>query len=410
MDKIRITRKRWWVMIGAALLGAFVWLLFRSDSSRDPVVDGKPLSDWMAMFAASYFHPSRITNELSNYAEVFRKAGPPGIVFLERKLTEKSELGTKYVRLKSDSPGWLFKILPTVRPGDWGQKECAALILGEIGLPASNAVTALVESLNFTEVHETDKSTGASDGKSFSPLARAHAIRALARIAPESPIVVTALIDALKQKYHWVPAPNAGTKTSVATYAANALAGLGPEFKDKIPAMIANLKYQDQMQFRGAAIAAVYSVGSLAPGCGETVPRLVPALKDSDPEARDAAAYDLGAIRRQDRKLTEAALPALAEALEDPDAAVRIRVTETILIIDPKRFELVLPTLTNFLGDTNYVLRLRAIDSIRQIGPDSKVAIPSLTKSLQDESRTVRTWAREALNAVEPEAGTKKRY
>src|SRR6185369_2792295 len=113
---------------------------------------------------------------------------------------------------------------------------------GEIGPSASNAVPALVTTLDMTELHETDKSTGASNGKSFSPFARAQAIRSLAKIAPDSPLVVSALIDALKQKYVWVPTSGSATgssrATSVANYAADALAGLGPEFKDQIPAMV----------------------------------------------------------------------------------------------------------------------------------------------------------------------------
>ncbi|GEM_PF-2270064 len=410
MDKHCNTTKRWWGLIASAVLAVFVWLLWWPDPSQGPVVDGKRLSVWLEIFATSYYHPSRAIDDLPRYAGLFRKAGPPGIVFLEHKLTEKSELETKYVRLKSKSPGWLFKVLPTVRLDDWRQKECAALILGEIGPPASNAVPALVGQLNFTEVRETDKSKGESNGTSYSPLARAHAIRALARIAPDSPVVVAALIDALKQKYVWVPksisSPSSFGKSSVADYAADALAGLGPEYKDKIPGMIANLKYQDQMQFRGAGMTNVYPVGSSAPGDGESVPRLVTELKNSDPEVRDAAAYDLGAIR-QDKEKAEAALPAVTEALNDDDAFVRMRSAETILTIDPIRFKLVLPTLINSLNETNYVIRLRAIELIRQIGPDAKNAMSSLTNSLHDESATVRTWAREALIQVGLKAGVK---
>lgn len=409
MDRKPKSKKWRWVLIGTAALTVLIWVSLRPDPSLNPVVDGRRLSDWMESCADAYYYPSRSLDEFPKYAAVFRKAGEPGIRFLEQKLIEKSAIRTKYVQLKSSSPGWLFKVLPTVRPGDWAQKECAAILLGEIGVPASNSVAALVLSLDFTEVHETDKSTGASNGKSFSPILRAQAIRSLAKIAPDSPMVIDALIEALKQKYVWVPAATPGTKTSVATYATEALAGLSPEFKVKIPRMIANLRYQDQKQFRGPAIAMVYAAGSLAPGSGETVARLIPVLKDLDPEARDAAAYDLGVIRLGKRELAQTALPALTEALNDSDASVRIRVVETVLLIDPKQSEPVLPTLVNLLADSNYVVRLRAIDSIRQIGPDARIAIPTLAKSLSDESATVWTWVSEALNTVGWDAENKTR-
>src|ERR1051325_2754134 len=106
----RKSRKRWWALIGAALLALFVWFLWRPGTSRDPVIDGKPISVWFQTFATAYW-PSRSLEQLPANAEVFRKAGSAGVEFLVQKLTEKSALGEKYVRFKSDSPGWAFKIL-----------------------------------------------------------------------------------------------------------------------------------------------------------------------------------------------------------------------------------------------------------------------------------------------------------
>ena len=182
---------------------------------------------------------------------------------------------------------------------------------------------------------------------------------------------------------------------------------LGPEFKGQIPAMVANLRYQDQRQFRGAGISAIYSVGSLAPGYGEHVPRLMNALQDPATETRDAAAYDLGALHPQDREKAKAALPALEETLNDSVASVRIRACETILAIDSKQSKTILPTLINLLSETNYLVRLRAIDLLRQVGTDAKAAVPSLTNALRDDSRTIQTWAGEALERIDPQAAMK---
>jgi HEAT repeat protein len=389
-DQPKKSRKGTCALLGVAFLAVFGLLIWHSHSARDPVIDGRPLSAWFGDFV----HAHAVSRESPPQSiEVFRKGGSDGVAFLIRKLNEKSELGEKYVRLKSVLPGWAFKVLPTVELGNWGDRECAAILLGEIGLSASNAVPELIGALTKAEVHEADKSKGESDGKAYNDFARAQAIRALSKIAPDSPEVVSALIDALKQKY----------LSPVADVAAEALIGLGPEFKSQIPRMIANLKYQDQMQFRGAGISAIYSVGSLAPGYGEHVPRLIDALKDPAPETRDAAAYDLGALRPADREKAKAALPALEEALRDSQALIRIRVSETILAIDAKQSKTVLPTLINLLSETNYLVRLRAIDLLRQIGTDAKGAVPSLTNALQAGSRTIQTWAGEALKRIDPE-------
>ena len=394
-------RKRGWLLVGAVTLALLGWYLLGPDVSSDPIIDGKRLSVWIKSCAAEYI-PTHNTNCLPAYVDVFRKAGQPGVQFLGRKLTETSSSATKYVQFKSDSPQWLFKIMPTVNPGDWQQKECAAIILGELGPSASNTVEALVQSLDFTEVHETDKSTGASNGKSWNSSVRAQSVHSLALIAPDSPLAIDALVKTLLQKEAWMLAAVSGGKKSVATCAEEELAQIKPKFKDRIPTMIANLKYQDQREFRGAGIEAAYPVGSLAPGYGETVPRLIPVLNDLDPDTRDAAAYDLGMIRREDKGMAAAALPALVEALNDSDARVRIRVSETILKIDPKQIGTVLPMLINLMAETNYTIRLRTVDLMRQADSNSAAAILIMTKSLQDDSSTVRIWARDALDHIQP--------
>ena len=151
-------------------------------------------------------------------------------------------------------------------------------------------------------------------------------------------------------------------------------------------------------------MSSIYSVGALAPGYGEHVPRLMNALTDPAAETRDAAAYDLGALRPGERGKAKVALPALEEALNDSQALIRIRVAETILAIDAKRTKEVVPVLVNLMAETNFLLRLRAIDSLRLIGTEAKDAVSSLTNALQDNSRTIQTWAREALKQIYPDA------
>lgn len=380
------------------VLGLAFW---RSGFARGPVVDGRPLSAWFNDFMVE---PALSRGKPLQHTEVFRKAGPAAVPFLIRELANKSALGEKYVRLKSSSPGWAFKVLPTVRLGNWTRRECAALILGEIGPPASNAVPALIEALTEAVIYETDKSKGASNGQTFSPFARIHAIQALGKIAPDSPAVVSAIIDALKQKYVFVPSFAAtalpSKPSSVADSAAAALSGLGPEFKDQIPTMIANLKHEDQRQYRGG-ISSVVTTGAYSK---QATPLLLIALTNASAEFRSAAAYDLGTLGNKYKETIQVAMPKLVEALGDDEASVRINAAETLLSIDAKQSGQIMPVALNLLTDTNYVVRLRAIDLLRQFGTHAKKAVPVLGNALKDDSRTVQMWANETLKQIDPDA------
>lgn len=393
-----------WVML---LAGLVALAFFQMRGPRMPVYQGKPLSKWFEDFerASQMQLAGGPMGGMERSSEAFRQLGQKAVPYLIHELTNTSGLKEKYVSMKSSAPGWAFKVLPRVQVGAWANRTAAAMALGEIGPTATNAIPYLIEAVSKSDISETDKSTGASNGRSLSPHARVAAIQALIKIAPNSHVVVSALIEALKQKY--VRVPFKSPTITVTDVAAATLTNLGYEFKDQIPVMIANLKYQDQRQFRGAGISAIYSVGSLAPGYREHVPRLMAALKDADTETRDAATYDLGALRPREQTKAKAALPPLEEALNDSQASIRIRVAETILVIDFKQSKTVLPTLINLLSETNYLVRLRAIDLLRQIGTDAKDAVPSLTNALRDDSRTIQTWASEALKRIEPEAAMK---
>src|SRR5439155_4321682 len=91
----------------------------------------------------------------------------------------------------------LYKLMPSWNYDRWGEREYAALALSEIGPAASNSVPPLITSIDKTEVYETDKSKGATSGATFSSQARAEAVRALGKIAPDSTEVVGALTTAL---------------------------------------------------------------------------------------------------------------------------------------------------------------------------------------------------------------------
>jgi HEAT repeat protein len=107
----------------------------------------------------------------------------------------------------------------------------------------------------------------------------------------------------------------------------------------------------------------------LSVGCGHnkeqrSIADLVLALKANDEAARIVAAEVLG---EQGRAQPDQAVPALAEALKDSSANVR----------------------------------LTAVKALAQIGPEARSAVPALKKALTDSDQGVRLAAADALQAIQ---------
>ncbi len=363
------------------VVGAYVALVV---SARGPLYKGKRAAQWL---------DELITTEGNSIEakRAFQEMGSRAAPYLVNELTRKSELRDKYVAIQSKLPHALFVATPSWRTHrNWRRRQYAATALGEIGPPATAAIPALIETVSKTEPFETDPSTGASGGPTFSPKARIAAIQALWKISPESPSVVSTVVAALQQKYF----------CEVESHAIMVLADLGPEFKSAIPTVIQNLKFYDKRQPR-LSVPSFYPVGGLAPGYAESVPRLTEALKDTNPRTREAVAYDLGTLNTPDLPVARAAIPGLIAALQDQDVIVRITAAEAIRNIDWTQCQTTVPALIDLLGETNYTVRLRAVDLLRQMATEATPALPALEKALQDNARIVQVWAAEALTQIQ---------
>jgi HEAT repeat protein len=165
--------------------------------------------------------------------------------------------------------------------------------------------------------------------------------------------------------------------------------------------LIQNLKYRDKSQYRGPAMAAVYSVGAFAPGEGETVPKLIPVLKGLDAQGRAAAAYDLGTLRKEEASAAKIAVPDLIELLDDNVPEVRLCAVEAIANIDSEQASMCIPALIELLKDTSWKIRIRAVEELRKLGPRANTAIPALKERLMDEAPVVRVWSDEAIKTIE---------
>jgi HEAT repeat protein len=102
---------------------------------------------------------------------------------------------------------------------------------------------------------------------------------------------------------------------------------------------------------------------------GRSLSAWVADLKDLAPYSRNKAAYAIGGMGAA----ATAAVPALIDALNDPEASVRFPVCV----------------------------------ALREIGPGAKDAVPALTKALDDRNDDVASMARKALISItgkDPEA------
>src|SRR5437763_9207500 len=82
----------------------------------------------------------------------------------------------------------------------------------------------------------------------------------------------------------------------------------------------------------------------------EDVARLMKELKSKDAKTRISAADDLGHIGQVKKSYTEPAVPALIEALHDPDALVRKAAATALGKVDPD-VKVAVPALTDVLKD-----------------------------------------------------------
>jgi len=146
--------------------------------------------------------------------------------------------------------------------------------------------------------------------------------------------------------------------------------------------------------FRAGMFLAVGGVAALIAGRPAAPPvqtgtrTLIPLLRSRSPERRYEAAIALG------RTGDPAAVPALENALSDPDPGVRWMALEALGTIGAPA----LPVLTHLLGSDDIDLRWGAAVALGEIGDPA--AVGPLASVLEDPDRYVRTRAALALAAI----------
>lgn len=139
----------------------------------------------------------------------------------------------------------------------------------------------------------------------------------------------------------------------------------------------------------------------------DALPALARGLSDPDVRIRRNVALVLNILAGKWYKQSEPALnirpclSALIAALKDSDASVRARAAHAIGVIG-KDAARAIPALLILLRNTDEGSRNGACIALRGIGPAAKRAIPALRHALDDPSKDVRQFARQAIDSILP--------
>lgn len=149
--------------------------------------------------------------------------------------------------------------------------------------------------------------------------------------------------------------------------------------------LVFSLEHGSENLIRMHAAYALQQIGlkQIGPTAVNAVPALIRALReDSDFYVRKQAAFALGIVGRSVRS---AAVPALAEALADPDNNIR-EIAARSLIVVGATVEAT-PALITALADSNPDIRRPVISSLARIGPAAgETAVIALARVLKEDS------------------------
>ena len=156
---------------------------------------------------------------------------------------------------------------------------------------------------------------------------------------------------------------------------------------------IQQLKTANEQQ-RSGAIESLVNLGQAA------VPALINALQNQDSAVRNGAAVALGKIGKDANE----AVPALKKALDDQDFQVRSSAMQALGFIDRKA---VVPFLIEELSSEKAWERYSATHALRTFGKEAVSAVPALIKTIkEDKDSWVRTSATTALGSIGKDAHT----
>jgi len=237
-------------------------------------------------------------------------------------------------------------------------------VLREMGTNASPAVPALVHLLESPD-----------------SITRGEAIRGLGYIGPNARMAVASLIALLEKDSKENKMETAPT-----------LGAIGPAARPAVPFLVSSMKKNEL-----PTIVAVRALVRIGYSPKEAVPLLIAQLRaDTNSFARSATASCLGLIGAD----AAPAVPALIDALRDPESRTRAHIALALGQIGPDASGAV-PVLTQLLNDEWWYVRQNSAAALGKIGRDGNPALPMLAILEQhDPNEDVRNAAAEAIGLI----------
>jgi HEAT repeat protein len=233
------------------------------------------------------------------------------------------------------------------------------------------------------------------------------ALAAVAVLIPGTPIYLPNLLSrsglyeagAARSWIKALDSPDAETRHQ----AVHALGAMGPEGAEAVPALARILREDADYQDRGEAALALLKI---APASKAAVPELAQALEDKEPIVRMNSALALFRLGTESRP----AVPALIKAMGEDDNDTNVATfTFTIRMMAARAVGRAtagtadgVPALSAALeGSHSEPMTLAVARALGEVGPEARPAVPQLRKLLQDNSKDVRQAAEEALQRIE---------
>lgn len=279
-------------------------------------------------------------------------------------------------------------LLAALKDPDANGRAAALPVIALFGTKAKPAVPALIEALKDAKLN-----------------VKMSAITAIGEIGPTAKAAALALLDMADDKEFFLLEPFVGA----------ALANLGATIVPNLAESLSN-KSADRRQ------VAAYAIGAIGPSATAAIGDLVKAMGHADSATRRGVIVALGKIGPSARS----SLPAITERLGDNDVPVRIEAalaawrvsgkddysSHLVIILAHKSPEYrdaacqalatmkaaakgAVNPLVGLLNDKE--LHVRAITTLGAIGPDAKLALPDLTKGLNDKDAEVQLWTAYAV-------------
>jgi HEAT repeat protein len=194
-----------------------------------------------------------------------------------------------------------------------------------------------------------------------------------------------------------------------------ALGQFGPEAREAVPALVRLVAGNPDKKAADDDVrsTAAYALGEIGEDGSTVVPVLIAALNDPDFNIRSQAVEALGKFGEE----AQAAIPLLLRLIPEsagdstePDAPslAELRGCAAASLGDIQcNAETVVPALVSNLMDSDVSARMRKAEALGKFGEEARLALPALTRLLEDEDPDVRASATNALLAIDPQAAAK---